>query len=149
MATQIENHRTQRLERAAQRVMDSLDRQDERLAQHLSTQRKHERHELRTKAIVVLPPILVVDENPPAAAATAQPREATTGIEQLEVWVRNVSPNGLSFIYPLEFPHKKLIVGLTPSPGTTTWLHAEVMRVRKAIEGFWEYGLAFRERAPH
>ena len=147
MTTQLEMHRTQRLERAAQRVMDSLDRQDERLNLHYSTQRKQERHELRTMAVVVLPAIAVPAENPPASVAAAQPPAVAIEPQRIDVWVRNVSPNGLSFIYPQEFPHKKLIVGLNPSPAATAWFHAEVMRVRKALDGFWEYGVAFRERA--
>lgn len=147
MTTQTEIHRTHRLERSAQRVMDSLDRQDERLNQHYSTQRKHERHELRTMAIVVLPRIDAPVENGPTTTVASQQPATPAEPEQLQVWVRNISPTGLSFIYPQEFAHKKLVVGLNPTPGSTTWFHAEVVRARKAIEGFWEYGVAFRERA--
>ena len=146
MTTQQEIHRTQRLERSAQRVMDSLDRQDDRLNDHYSAQRKHERHELRTMAVVVLPSLSAGPANGPETTDT-QPATVASDPERLVVWVRNVSPTGLSFIYPQEFAHKKLIVGLNPSPGSVTWFHAEVMRVRKALDGFWEYGVAFRERA--
>lgn len=143
MSTQTDVHREQRLERSAQRVMDSLDRQDERLNQHYSVQRKHQRHEVRTTAVVVLPPMPAVDFANNSAASPVAAVEA----ERLSVWVRNVSPTGMSFIYPQELQHKRVVVGLNPSPAATTWFHAEVMRVRKVIDGFWEYGVAFKERA--
>lgn len=147
MSTHTEVSRTQRLERTAQRVMDSLDRQDERLNQHYSVQRKHARHELRTTGVVVLP---AIPKPVKAAAEKAEAEEQSAPAaepEQLQVWIRNISPTGLSFVYPQEFPHKKMVVGINPNPGSTAWFHADVMRVRKVIEGFWEYGLAFRERA--
>ena len=130
MTAQLDVQNLQRLERAVARVLDSLDRQDERLNGHSCTQREHTRHGLRMMASVILP----------AVDPQSEP-------QKLKVWVRNISPSGLSFIYPELIDSKSLVVGINNPNGSITWFNAEVMRSRKASEDFWEYGLAFRERA--
>lgn len=130
MTVQADLQNAQRVERAVARVLDSLDRQDERLNGHYAVQREHTRHGLRMMASVVLPP-----------------KDAQSGSKRLEVWVRNISPSGMSFIYPQLINGKNLVVGINNPNGSVTWFNAEIMRSRKAIEDFWEYGIAFRERA--
>lgn len=130
MSSSTETQRNHRLERTITRVLDSLDKQDERLSGMYAGQRQHSRHDLRMMATVTLP-------------GTQEGLAA----QSLHVWVRNISGAGMSFIYPQEIKHKHIIVGIDSAKGGTTWFNAEVMRARPSLEEFWEYGVAFRERA--
>ena len=129
MTAAINTQFTARQLKTVQRVLDALDRWDDRLNDHYGRQRKHTRSNFRGVATLVLP---------------AEGDEPATN---LQAFVRNVSPGGMAFIYPGRLDCESLIVGLVMGTGSPGWFHADVKRMREVQEGFWEYGLAFRERA--
>jgi hypothetical protein len=117
-----------RMVKVLTRVMDTLDRMDERLADHFSPQRKHSRNDVRLPVEVRIP---VAGMEPQAIAA----------------WMRNVSSGGMSFVSQARFEDKKILVGLKMDGVNESWFHGEVMRAREVVDGFWEYGIAFRGKA--
>ena len=61
-------------------------------------------------------------------------------------WTRNVSAGGLSFVYPRQIQLERILVCLPPGAARQGWVHADVVRRRAVLEGFWEYGVIFRQR---
>ena len=114
-----------RLIKALTRVLDTLDKSEERLSDHFSPQRRHARNDVRLPVEVRIP------------VAGALPIV-------VEAWMRNVSPGGLSFITQSQIEGKSILVGLKMDGVHESWFNAEVMRAREVVDGFWEYGVAFR-----
>jgi hypothetical protein len=121
-----------RLIRSLTRVLDTLDKWDERLTDHYSSQRKHDRQGLRTPVTVRVP----------LAGPDGQPTPVTIG-----AWMRNVSSGGMSFISDSKFEATRILVGFRLDGVNETWYHAQVMRAREVVDAFWEYGVAFRGKA--
>jgi hypothetical protein len=117
-----------RLVKMLTRVMDTLDKWDERLSGHYAPQRKHQRNDVRLPVDVRIP---VPGMEPQAIAA----------------WMRNVSSGGMSFVSQAKFDDKKILVGLKMDGVNESWFHGEVMRAREVVDDFWEYGIAFRGKA--
>lgn len=107
------------------RVLDTLDKSEERLSDHFSPQRRHTRNDVRLPVEVRIP----VAGSLPVV---------------IEAWMRNVSPGGLSFISQAQITEKNILVGLKMDGVHESWFHAEVMRARDVMDGFREYGVAFR-----
>ena len=134
MANVITSQHSSKTERDALRVLDSLDRWDERLNGSYSKEREHNRNSFRGMAIIVLPPI------EGAVGKLAEP-------QKVQVWLRNISQGGLSCIYPGKITHQHVVVGVGTDPARIAWFHSEIVRSREVPEQFWEYGIAFRSRA--
>ena len=128
------NQPTRHQVRNAKRVLDSLDRLDERFQVHYSRQRKNERRHYRTLITIMVPH----DESDGADL----PCELG-GFTFLKVFSRDLSPNGLSFIHPGEIKHDEIFVNL---PNTETRCKAQIVRAREVLDGFWEYGVEFRQK---
>ena len=118
--------------RAALRVLDTLDRWDDRVSDCYRAQRKHARSHYRAMISIVIPPA------PEMANSDLKP-----SVHQ--VFARNLSQGGLSFIFHGKLFCNKIVIGLK-SGDPTNWLHAEIVRSREVQDGFWEYGVAFRNR---
>lgn len=118
--------------KAALRVLDSIDRSEERLQSVYSAQRQHQRTSFRGPVTVLVP----VGGTP----------DAPEGVDRYEVYARNVSPSGMSFIYPGDLRSEHLIVGIHTGGGTK-WFHSQVRRSKEVVEDFWEYGVSFSSRA--
>jgi hypothetical protein len=113
------------------RVLDTLDRWEERLNLHYSPLRGFERKAFRSQVLIAIPP------KPPA------PRPN----EPFRVWARNVSQGGVSFVYRVQLDATKLFVGLLRGEQPPLWFRGEVVRARPVHEDYWEYGVRFLERA--
>lgn len=119
-------------QRAARRILDSLDRSESRLEEHYSRLRAHPRSSFRGTAMVCIP-------DPDQPVLRPGDGRSTT------VWARSISSAGLSLISPEQIYAKILLVGLEIPGSTTRWFNSEVVRERKIPEEtFWEYGVAFR-----
>ncbi|HLJ11917.1 MAG TPA: PilZ domain-containing protein [Planctomycetaceae bacterium] len=125
---------TARQARAAQRVLDALDRADKRLIAHYSQHRDHARKKYRGIVTVLVPP------------EEFKPEDAIDEPVRFDAFARNISCSGLAFIYPGELRIRNLIVGLSPSPPQINWFTAEVVRTQRAQEGFWDYGVELTGR---
>lgn len=119
--------------RAALRVLDVLDRCENRLLAHYRHKRGHTRENYRSRVTIFVPPDRF--EHSPGD------REPL----QFEVLVRNISCSGLSFIHPGELMFETMDVGLDVSK-SPVWFTAQVVRKRRVEEGFWEYGATFTGR---
>lgn len=121
-----------KLMRTLTRVLDTLDKWDERLTDHYAPQRKHARTGIRKPVIVRIPVI----------GSDGQPQPIT-----VDAWMRNVSPGGMSFVCDAHIEAERILVAFRVDGVTETWYHAELKRAREVIEGYWEYGVAFRGKA--
>lgn len=119
--------------RAAMRVLDALDRGENRLISHYKHKRSHARETYRNTVTILVPVDFLGHD-----AALKEPI-------QFEVLARNLSRSGLSFVHPGELMFERLVVGLNTSP-TTVWFEAHIVRKRRVEEGFWEYGATFTGR---
>jgi len=130
----VENY-SEKQQRSALRLLDSLDQTDSRLATHYSVKRRHSRVPYRGLATLCFPD---------AGAAVLSP----SGGQSCTVWVRALSQSGLSFIYPEFLEETTLLFGLSAPNQDMTWFVSKVVRVREVVEeGFWEYGVKFLRRA--
>lgn len=121
--------------RAAQRVLDSLDHLDKRMASVYTKLRNHGRRHFRKLVYVVVPDPIY-------------PCPTQDSPNFMKVWARSISQSGLSFICPLRIPVTMVMVGLPVQDGEISWFNAELVRCREfAGDGFWEYGVSFRARA--
>jgi hypothetical protein len=124
---------TDRQNRTLQRVLDDLDRCDERLALHYGRLRDHERRSYRALIWIVVPPNSTTEDDQPPVASPA--------------WARNISCGGLSFVHLEQLRETKLLVCLNPTDAARNWQHAEIVRSRRTQDEFWEYGVRFQGRA--
>jgi len=121
------------LDRAAGRVLDTLDRWSERLRGHYSQKRGQTRKPFRKKLTVYVP------ENEQEAG---EAEDNTI----LETWLRNVSRSGANFIYHEPIRADEVIVCVDLGKGNCTYFRSKIIRRRQVHEGFWEYGVKFLER---
>jgi len=121
------------LDRAAERVLDTLDRWSERLRGHHSQKRGQTRKSFRKKLTVYVP------ENEQEAG---EAEDNTI----LETWLRNVSRSGASFVYHEPIRADEVIVCLDLGKGNCTYFRSRITRRRQVHEGFWDYGVKFLER---
>lgn len=120
---------TEKQNRAITRVLDTLDRLEQRTNAHYSENRAHERKKYRG----------VVWINPMEDLA---PEEEVVNVTK--VWSRSISQSGLSFINPSRIQQTRIQVGIPVEDNQVVWFHAEIVRHREvAEENFWEYGVKF------
>ncbi len=123
-----------RRHKAAQRVLDALDRWSERLEGRNSQKREHPRKPFRSTITIHLPEMEEADGRKIQA-------------EVFQAWARNISCGGVSFIFHEQIKRKAFAIGLANGNGTKMWFLGEVTRARQVHEGFWEYGVRFLGRA--
>ncbi len=118
---------TERQSRAINRVLDTLDRIEQRTDAHYSEKRSHERKKFRGLVWLSIPD------------GSQEFDQATT-----QVWSRSISQSGLSFIYPMRIYETEVRVGVPVSADQVTWFRAEIVRQKEIQEEhFWEYGVRF------
>lgn len=120
-------------DRAAE-VLDILDRWDQRMQGHQNQKREFDRRPCRTRMTLFIPS---------ADSVAGECQEA----RNTDVWCRNLSQGGLSFVHPRQLKSDEVIICLNPNQGGSQWLHAKINRVRKVHNDFWEYGAKFTGRA--
>jgi len=121
---------TDKQNRAISRVLDTLDRLEQRTHNHYSVKRSHERKDFRGIVWIRIPETSYSDES-----------EVYTNIR---VWSRSISQSGLSFIYPDCIYPTVIQVGVPIQDDQVTWFRAEIVRQREIEEEkFWEYGVKF------
>ncbi|QDT93203.1 hypothetical protein [Gimesia algae] len=114
--------------RAVLRVLDSLDRMDQRTGLHYSEKRAHERKDFRGIVWISLPDSDVADD------------QETT----IKVWSRSISQSGLSFIYPFPIYRNSIMVGVPVQDTHVAWFRSEIVRQKEIQEEqFWEFGVRF------
>ena len=115
--------------RAITRVLDTLDRIDQRTGVHYSNKRSHERKDFRGVVWISLPDSDAADD-----------QESTT----IKVWSRSISQSGLSFIYPFPIYRNNILVGVPVQGSQVTWFRSEIVRQKEIQEEqFWEFGVRF------
>ena len=122
-----------RIDLAAQRVLDQLERWERRLNGHYAQKRDHVRRPFRGKVAVFVP----------------SPSHGITDLEHAEqvlVWARNVSQGGICFIANRVLPGDQIIVRLRFAGGSVADYRGRIVRRRQVHESFWEYGVEFCER---
>lgn len=117
---------TEKQNRAINRVLDTLDRIEQRTDSHFSDKRAHERKQFRGLVWISIPD------------GSQEFDQART-----QVWSRSISQSGLSFIYPMRIYESQIQVGV-PVGAQVTWFRAEIVRQKEIQEEhFWEYGVRF------
>ena len=125
----------ERERRTAHEVLDILDRWSSRLQGHHTQKREYPRKTFRTQITVYIP------GTEGLAGECAQ-------ASSFQVWARNISQNGLCFIYQGQLGiGEKLILCLDPEADGTHWFYAVLVRSRQVHNEFWEYGVKLTERA--
>ncbi|NOX53672.1 MAG: PilZ domain-containing protein [Planctomycetes bacterium] len=122
-----------RIDLAAQRVLDQLERWERRLNGNYAQKRDHVRRRFRGKVVVFVP----------------SPSHGITDLEHAEqvlVWTRNVSQGGICFIANRVIPGDQIVVRLRFAGGGVADYRGSIVRRRQVHESFWEYGVAFCER---
>lgn len=118
---------TDKQNRSINRVLDTLDRIEQRTNVHYSEKRSHERKDFRGLVWISTP------------EGTEEGEFSTT-----KVWSRSISQSGLSFIYPQRIYETQIRVGVPVSNEQITWFRAEIVRHKEVMdEEFWEYGVRF------
>lgn len=117
-----------RQNRAAQRILDALDRGETRLQEHYTQVRNHKRASCRKVINIRIP----VPGSEPLA---------------FSVFMRDVSSSGAGFIYPGPIHADQVLIGI-PIPGREdTWFQGTIARRKEFVqEGFWDYGVRFTDR---
>lgn len=118
--------------RAVQRVLDTLDMLDARTDEHYSRSRNARRHNWRGQVTLCIPnpddPIVRVDES-----------------HGIPAWGRSLSETGMALIHTEPIDTPVVFVGVDTGSGKT-WFQAQIVR-RREIDGFHEFGVAFRGRS--
>lgn len=117
-------------DRAALRVLDTLDRWSERLHGRSTQKRAYPRKPYRSMITVYLP-----DDRQTAGECS----DSVT----FQVWGRNLSCAGAGFVYDRQIKSEKIVLCLKTG-SKPIWLNADVVRARQVHDGFWEYGVIFR-----
>jgi len=116
----------------AQRVLESLDRWDERLNGHQTERRERDRAHIRGTIAIAFPE---------SDFALAGRQES----DYLRVWARNISQSGVGFIYN-GIIHAEYIIARLNCGDEEMHFQARIIRRRQLPEDFWEYGAELLER---
>ncbi len=121
----------EKIDQAANRVLDMLQKWDDRFKEHATQKRSSSRRPLQAKVTIVIPECR--DE-----VGEVQDRSIS------EVWTRNVSQSGLCFIThgPIKSKTNEVIVSLGQK-----FLLSRIVRSRQVHDGFWEYGVKYLQEA--
>lgn len=121
---------TDREEKIAERVLDMLDRWADRLNGHQDQKREFPRKRFRARVTVYIPETVGI---------AGESAEATN----FQVWSRNLSQGGMSFIYHSHIKSDRIVVCLDPDKGGTHWYQGQLVRKRLVHNDYWEYGVKF------
>ena len=133
MKTSTQTSKDTAHELRATRALEILDRWAERLNGHHTQKRSFPRIALRAQITIHIP-----EENRVAS-------EAGDSIS-FQAWTRNISSNGVSFLYSRRVKLDNFIICLATSKGPI-WFNSELVRCRQVHDGFWEYGARLTSRA--
>jgi len=117
-------------QRKLDEVQSILDRWEERLKGHHGEDRRDARQRFRGEILVHVP--------------TRQVRTAhqvVKGSHCLRAWARNVSCNGISFLYSDKIDTVEVMICLNPQAKERQWYRGDIVRARKVQNDFWEYGV--------
>jgi hypothetical protein len=120
----------------AEQVLEILSRWDRRMRGRQTQKRSQERCAYSARMTLYHHGI---------KSKTRQGQETETA--PIAVWARNVSLEGVGFIYKGQIRSKHVVLCLNPDAGATTWLRAEIVRSRQVHNEFWDYGAKFVGRA--
>ncbi|MCA9094694.1 MAG: PilZ domain-containing protein [Planctomycetaceae bacterium] len=113
-------------DKALQRVLADLAREDQRNSQLYGRDRNFERKSIILK-VAVAPYI----------------NDHLVMSNQQSVWVRNLSRSGISFVSKAPIGCKSVGVHLLQGNNGPIWMQGEVVRERQIQDGFWEFGVEF------
>lgn len=113
-------------DKALQRVLSDLSREDQRNSQLYGRNRNFERKSITLKVTVA--PIV---------------NDQLVMAQERTVWVRNLSRSGISFISPVSFGRLSIGVHLLDGDRGPVWMQGAVVRERQIQEGYWEFGVRF------
>ncbi|QDT95598.1 PilZ domain-containing protein [Gimesia aquarii] len=74
-----------------------------------------------------------------------EPIEIYSG-EMITVLGRSVSQSGISLICPDHIAQEELFLKLPLSQSIDTWFSSKIVRKRRILDAFWEYGIQFQAR---
>lgn len=113
-------------DKALQRILADLAREDQRNSQLYGRNRSFERKSITLK-VTVAPYI----------------NDTLVMSNEQTVWVRNLSRSGISFISKAPIGCKSVGVHLLDGDKGPVWMQGEVVRERQIQDGFWEFGVKF------
>ncbi|WLD13859.1 hypothetical protein [Planctellipticum variicoloris] len=117
-------------QRAAERVLEKLQRLDARIATKYGRERRHLRQAVRCVLEIHMLPKLRTSDGSPFRAYSV-----------------DVSQSGVGFIAPAEIYDDQVCVGVPGKEGRHNWFLAEIVRKRQVPEEmFWEYGAVLLAR---
>lgn len=124
-------HYDEKRQRAAQRVLDTLDRLDEREGKIYD--RDRQRRQFRS-----LITVSVADPDNPILKPGPE--------NSFRAWGRSISETGLAFIHVEPIKHDAMLIRLDLGE-KPIWFRAQAVRSREfAEEGFFEFGVRFFDR---
>ncbi len=120
--------------RAANEVLDALDRWSQRIGNHFNQKRENGRKPYRELVTIYIP-------ESESLVGEAEDQLA------IRAWTRNLSQSGINFVYAEPIPVDNIVVCLNPPGRKCIYLDAEIVRRRQVQNGYWEYGARFSGRA--
>ncbi len=122
------NQYTDRQNKAVQRILDSLEKSEERLGEHYKASRAHSRQRCHSVVEII--------------AETLEGEKIT-----FNAYMRDVSPSGMSFVFPNELPSPDVIIAIPLGNSEKTVFRGEIVRMKEFPgEDFIEYGVKFAGR---
>lgn len=113
-------------EKALNRVLADLAREDNRSTQLHGKDRSYER-----KSIVLKMEVVPIINGMPLLA------------NPVPVWVRNLSRSGISFVTTSPLRCQEIGIHLLNGDAGAVWMHGQVVRERPIQDDFWEFGVRF------
>jgi PilZ domain len=120
--------------RAAQEILDALDRWSQRIGNHYTQKRANTRRPYRELITIYIPEY-------ESAVGEADDQVA------IQAWTRNISRSGVTFIHPEPIAVNNIVLCFNPPGRKCIYLDAEIVRRRQVQNGFWEYGARYNGRA--
>lgn len=117
----------------AAEILDMLDGWDTWMNGHLNRRRERPRFRFRTQVTVQIPE---------PGDSRHVPQQATC----LNIWARNLSQAGMSFLYRGNIDSQQIIVCLDADSGSHYRCLAKIVRSRDLRDDFREYGAVFLSR---
>ncbi len=119
---------TERQNKAVHRILESLEKREERLGEHYQAYRVHSRQNCHR----------VIEISVEALGG-----EKVT----FTVYMGDVSPSGMSFLFPYELPSPDIIIAIPLNEKDKTLFRGEIVRMKEIPdEEFFEYGVKFNGR---
>ncbi len=115
------------------KVVNLLSQIEERAKNIYGKQRSHPRIDFRGLIVVSF------------SIDFSEPIEIYSG-EMITVLGRSVSQSGISLICPDHITQEELFLKLPLSESMDTWFSSKIVRKRRILDAFWEYGIQFQAR---